>query len=97
LRATDVLRVFVLLGRLGLKRRGMLDDGRLPRYLRVGGCAVATERQVLERLRGLEPDKWAEVLDFIDYLRQRPTARRAQAHTKQLTARDLLQSSIVGL
>ena len=58
---------------------------------------MATERQVLERLRGLEPDKWAEVLDFIDYLRQRPTARRAQAHTKQLTARDLLQSSIVGL
>ena len=58
---------------------------------------MATERQVLESLRGLEPGMWSEVLDFIGYLRQRAAKERAQAHTKQLTARDLLQSEVVGL
>ncbi len=58
---------------------------------------MATERQMLESLRGLEPGLWPEVLDFIGYLRQRAAKEGAQAHTKQLTARDLLQSPIVGL
>jgi hypothetical protein len=58
---------------------------------------MATERQVLESLRDLEPGMWSEVLDFIGYLRQRAAKERAQAHTKQLTARELLQSEVVGL
>lgn len=56
---------------------------------------MATEQQVLEGLRDLDPDKWAEVLDFIGYLSKR--TKRVQAHTRPLTARDLLQSELVGL
>jgi len=58
---------------------------------------MATERQVIEGLRDLDPGRWSEVLDFIGYLRQRAAVDRAQAHTRQLTARDLLRSNVVGL
>lgn len=30
-----------------------------------------TQRQILEELRGLEPGRWVEVLDFIGYLKHR--------------------------
>ncbi len=49
----------------------------------------------------LETTRWEEVLDFIDYLRQRgkllvkPEDKRAQGKT--LTARDLAASGSVGI
>jgi hypothetical protein len=56
-----------------------------------------TQDQVLEELRGLEPSRWPEVLDFIGYLKHRATLERSQTHPQELTARDLLQSDLVGL
>jgi hypothetical protein len=54
-----------------------------------------TPDQILEELRGLQPDRWPEVLDFIGYLRS--TGERAASHQRELTARELLQSGLVGL
>ena len=58
---------------------------------------TVTEKQVLDELRDLEPGRWLEVLDFIGYLKNRATLERAQARPRELTARDLLQSELVGL
>lgn len=58
---------------------------------------TVTEKQVLDELRNLEPGRWLEVLDFIGYLKQRATLERAHARPRELTARDLLQSELVGL
>ena len=58
-----------------------------------------TEKQVIQELRQLEPVRWFEVLDFISYLKHHatPVADRAQVGSRELTARDLLQSELVGL
>jgi hypothetical protein len=56
-----------------------------------------TEKQVLEELLDLEPSRWPEVLDFIGYLKERESRNRARAGVCELTARDLLESRIVGL
>lgn len=56
-----------------------------------------TEEQILEELRELDPRKWAEVRDFIGYLRHRATLESAGAHTRELTAHELLHSGLVGL
>ena len=55
------------------------------------------ERQILEELRNLEPRRWFEVLDFIGYLKHQPLVNRPDSSHKELTARDLLQSPLVGL
>ena len=60
--------------------------------------SVVTERQSIYELQNLEPEKWSEVLDFIGYLKQRKAvARKAQPHSQDLTARDLLRSDLVGI
>jgi hypothetical protein len=60
--------------------------------------AAVTEQEVLAELKELEPGKWAEVLDFIGYLKHRAsTSRKDQAHSRELTARELLDSELVGL
>jgi hypothetical protein len=53
-----------------------------------------TQDEILGALHGLEPERWPEVLTFIGYLRSisQPLMQR-----RQLTARDLLQSGLVGL
>ena len=56
-----------------------------------------TEEQVLEQLLGLEPSSWPEVLDFIGDLKEREKQDRAGNVTRELTARVLAGSSIVGL
>lgn len=56
-----------------------------------------TREQVLEELQDLEPGRWFEVVDFIGYLKQRASRERAELGPRELTARDLLQSEIVGL
>jgi len=56
---------------------------------------AVTQDQILEELRDLEPGRWPEVLDFIGYLKS--TSNRTQTRPKELTARDLLQSDLVGL
>jgi hypothetical protein len=56
-----------------------------------------TEEQILDELHGLEAGRWFEVLDFINYLKYRATLERAQTRQQELTARDLLQSDLVGL
>ena len=56
-----------------------------------------TREQILEELRDLEPGRWPEVLDFIGHLKQRSTLGQEQPHSRELTARDLLQSDLVGL
>lgn len=58
---------------------------------------TVTEKQVLDELRGLEPGRWLEVLDFIGYLKHRATLERTQTYPRELTARDLLASELVGL
>jgi hypothetical protein len=56
-----------------------------------------TQKQILDELRGLEPGRWSEVLDFIGYLKHRVSLEEAQPQSRQLTARDLLHSDLVGL
>jgi hypothetical protein len=56
-----------------------------------------TEKQVLEELSELEPSRWPEVLDFIGYLKQRAGRHQERSEVYELTARDLLESRIVGL
>jgi len=58
---------------------------------------TVTEKQVLDELRGLEPGCWLEVLAFIGYLKHRASLERVQPSSQELTARDLLQSKLVGL
>jgi hypothetical protein len=58
---------------------------------------TVSEQQVLEELRGLEPGRWLEVLDFIGYLKHCASLDRAQPSPRELTARALLQSELVGL
>lgn len=57
----------------------------------------ATEQQVLDELQDLEPSRWFEVLDFIGYLKQQAAQKPAQPHFRPLTARELVQSDLVGL
>lgn len=56
-----------------------------------------TPEQVLEELQDLEPGRWFEVVDFIGYLKEQTNRERAGLGPRQLTARDLLQSEVVGL
>ena len=56
-----------------------------------------TQKQILEELRGLEPGHWLEVLDFIGYLKHRAILECAPTGLRELTARDLLRSELVGL
>jgi hypothetical protein len=59
------------------------------------------EEQILAALRELERARWEEVLDFIDYLRQRskPAAvtEAPGAERQTLTAHALATSELVGL
>ena len=56
-----------------------------------------TREQILNELRDLEPGRWPEVLDFISYLKHRSALEQERAHSRELTARELLQSDLVGL
>ncbi|MGD8795060.1 MAG: hypothetical protein PVF47_21100 [Anaerolineae bacterium] len=56
----------------------------------------ATEKQVLDELRELEPEQWFQVLDFIGYLKHR-TAQEPRPQKHEMTGRDLLESGLVGL
>ena len=56
-----------------------------------------TQEQVLEELQDLEPGRWFEVVDFIGYLKAQTNRERAGLGSRELTARDLLQSEVVGL
>ncbi len=58
---------------------------------------MVTKKQILEELSDLEPDKWAEVLDFIAYLKYRASREAGPPHTRELTARALRESALVGL
>ena len=60
--------------------------------------SVVTKRQIIYELQNLDPEKWSEVLDFIGYLKHRKAeTKKVQPHSQDLTARDLLQSGLVGL
>ena len=54
-----------------------------------------TQNQILDELRKLDPERWHEVLDFIGYLNVARTGTQSLA--QELTARDLLQSDLVGM
>lgn len=56
-----------------------------------------SEKQILNELRGLDSEQWSEVLDFIGYLKHRASSRPQPRQLRQLTARELLQSELVGL
>jgi hypothetical protein len=58
---------------------------------------VVSEEQVLDELQDLDPSRWSEVLDFIGYLKEKGSREQVDAGTRELTARDLLQSGLVGL
>ncbi len=53
------------------------------------------ESQILDALRRLDPSRWDEVLDFIGFLQRRAADRSTAASIR--TARDLLQSDVVGV
>lgn len=55
-----------------------------------------SEQEVVEALRSLPPDRWPEVLAFIASLRGREDGAKPPA-APVLTARDLLQSPLVGI
>jgi hypothetical protein len=60
--------------------------------------AAVTEKEVLAELKGLEPSRWPEVLDFIGYLKERAAAsKKLRPHSRELTASELLDSELVGL
>lgn len=56
-----------------------------------------TQRQILEELRSLEPAHWGQVLDFIGYLKHRRILERQDVGRREMTARDLLESDLVGI
>jgi hypothetical protein len=56
-----------------------------------------SQQQVLEELQNLEPNRWFEILDFIGFLKERASRERAELGPRELTARALLQSEVVGL
>ena len=58
---------------------------------------TATEQQILDALHELAPHFWPEVLDFMAFLQYRESRERTQLQPQKLTARDLLQSDLVGL
>ena len=58
---------------------------------------MATHNQILVELRGLERGHWFEVLDFIGYFNHRAILECAPTGLRELTARDLLRSELVGL
>ncbi len=58
---------------------------------------TVTLQQILEELHGLDSDRWLEVLDFIGYLKHRASLERTLTRSRQLTARALLESELVGL
>jgi len=57
--------------------------------------AAVAKDHILDGLRGLEPSRWLEILDFIGYLKA--SRQRAQPAAQELTARDLSQSNLLGL
>jgi hypothetical protein len=63
---------------------------------RVMANPPVSEQEVVEALRSLSPDRWPEVLAFIASLRGREDGAEPPA-APVLTARDLLQSSLVGI
>ena len=56
-----------------------------------------TQQQVLEELQNLERERWFEVLDFIGFLKERASREHGQPSIRELTARALLQSEVVGM
>lgn len=57
-------------------------------------ATLISEKQILEALRRLDHSRWDEVLDFIGYVQRRAGMKTA---APLRTARDLLQSELVGL
>ncbi|MEN8220042.1 MAG: hypothetical protein ABFS56_27570 [Pseudomonadota bacterium] len=53
-----------------------------------------TEQQILAELHKLSPTQWSEVIKFITFLKYQS---QLEPIGKNLTARDLLQSELVGL
>jgi len=58
---------------------------------------TASKEQILDQLQELDPAEWQEVLDFIGYLKYRQVERREHPHRAEMTARDLLESGLVGM
>ena len=58
---------------------------------------TATRERILDQLGRLEPAQWKEVLDFIGYLQHREARRCARPGKATMTARDLLESGLVGM
>ncbi|MBI5082214.1 MAG: hypothetical protein HZC38_21145 [Chloroflexi bacterium] len=58
---------------------------------------LITEKAILNALLALDHERWIEVLDFIGYLKQRQKMTTPKSTPRQMTARDLLQSNLVGL
>ncbi len=58
---------------------------------------TVTEKMILKALLSLEPERWIEVWNFIGYLNQYPGKAKPRSGRRPMTARDLLQSNLVGL
>ena len=58
---------------------------------------AVTEQEILTKLRGLDSQRWPQVLDFISDLAQSTYSIPSLRERKPLTAQELLNSDVVGL
>ena len=72
------------------KTKSIVDSGSSSTSTR-----KVTQGEILRELRELDSDRWSEVIDFIGYLKS--TSKSAQSQPRELTARELLHSGLVGL
>ncbi len=56
-----------------------------------------TQEEVLKELSDFEPSRWSEVLVFISTLKDKESRDQTLPEARELTARDLLYSAIVGM
>jgi hypothetical protein len=72
---------------------------RIPQNSFLGYVKVrkVSEKQILSELQELDPKRWFEVLDFIGYLKRHTSLKRKAERARELTARELLQSELVGI
>ncbi len=56
-----------------------------------------TEQQILKELRKLAPGQWAKILSFIVSMRRRSTPRLEKPGLQALSAKEILNSDLVGL
>ena len=58
---------------------------------------TVTEERIIEKLRSLDPSDWADVDEYITYLKYRSRHKARRDHTQVMTGQDWLESGLIGL